>query len=419
MATLQATKVLEALKKAKRVGRVEGEVVIDGCALVLQNLAPGDYDSIARETDDLEEMEFLHAYQIGHISRAIVEIEGQDLRNVEFIEDEVPAGAWAVAAYVAGKDVAMKFAAEIKKAGGKVSVLPPEEGGDTRTIKLERHEWLRDNLIASWGREALVVAWRKFAELLTEADAKAKEGVKFKVPDETPEERFRRLLGEIKEVEEDLPSELVRGILGDAGFMAKSTAEELEAVNQRMRDVARAEAESKTKAEAAPQQAQEPAQTPPAAPAAPTTSEPQKAPESPPEPPPQEVPAGPAKPILTPEELMRGRRPVSQQVSHVPVPQANQPTSAARSAGVPEQLRKAAEANVAAMSKRTAKIAALEAQVDPDVAAVEDSQPRRPDPEEVAELAQKQTPVDGASLSSIVDSPPPAGINPRYRPPGM
>jgi len=400
MATLQATKVLEALRKAKRVGRVEDEVVIDGCQLVMQNLSPEDYDSINRETDELEEMEFLHAYQIGHVSRAIVEIGGQDLRNMDFIEDEVPAGAWAVAAYVAGKDLAEKFADEIKKAGGKATVLPPEDGG-TRSIKLERHEWLRDNILSSWGREAVVVAWRKFAELLQEADEKAKDGIKFKIPDETPEEQFRRLLGEIKEIEEDLPSELVKGILGDAGFLSKSSTEELEAVNQRLKAMGTPEA--------APQPAQEPAQEPAPAPEPPTTPEPQKAPERPPEPP-QQAPAA------SPADLMRGRTPVSQQVGHGVVPQTASSTSAARAPKVPEQLRRAAEANAVSVG-RTAKIAALEAQADPTLAAaLGDQPPQRPAPEEVAVLSKKAAPIDGGAIKDIVDRPPPAGINPRFKP---
>ena len=406
MATLQATKVLEALRKAKRVGRVEDGVVIDGCHLVMQNLAPEDYDSINRETDELEEMEFLHAYQIGHISRAIVEIEGQDLRNTDFIEDEVPNGAWAVAAYVASKDLAEKYAGEIKKAGGKATVLPPEEGG-SRTIKLERHEWLRDNLLSSWGREAVVVAWRKFAELLTEADERAKSGIKFKVPDETPEEQFRRLLGEIKEIEDDLPPELVKSILGDAGFLSKSSSEELEAVNERLRGMGGAE-----KAPQEPQEGpQEPAQASPVAPEPSATPQPQKAPERPPE-------APQRAPEVSPADLMRRRTPVSQQVGHSPVPQAPPPTSAARAVKVPEQLRRAAEANVASMG-RSAKIAALEAQVDPTLAAAaEDDQPRRPDPSEVAVLSKKAVPIDGAAIKDIVDRPPPVGINPRFKPPG-
>jgi len=400
MATLQATKVLEALRKAKRVGRVEDGVVIDGCQIVMQNLSPEDYDSINRETEELDEMEFLHAYQLGHICRAIVEIEGQDLRNSDFIEDEVPSGAWAVAAYVANKDQAEKFVDEIKKANGKATVLPPEEGA-SRTIKLERHEWLRDNLLSSWGREAVVVAWRKFAELLTEADEKAKEGVQFKIPDETPEERFRRLLGEIKEVEEDLPSELVRGILGDAGFISKSSAEELEAVNQRMREMG--------KDEQAPEQAPKASQEPATTPEAPAAPEPQQAPEQAPEPPQQ-------APEPSPADLMRTRKPVSQQVGLAttqPVAAATQP--AARPTQVPEQLRRAAEVNAASVG-RSAKIAALEAQADPTLVAPVEDAPKPSPPAEVAVLTKKAAPVDGAALRDIVDRPPAVGINPRFKP---
>ena len=74
MATLQATRILEALEKAKRVGRIEEAVTIDGCSLVLQNLTPDDYEAINDELEGLEDIEYLHAFQAGHVARSIVEL---------------------------------------------------------------------------------------------------------------------------------------------------------------------------------------------------------------------------------------------------------------------------------------------------------------------------------------------------------
>lgn len=120
--------------------------------------------------------------------------------------------------------------------------------------------------------------------------------------------------------------------------------------------------------------------------------------------------------------LMQRRKPLNQQATQVPIPNAGPTSPAAKPARVPDQLRKAAEANAAtlqpdpALGGRAAQIAALEAQVDPSVA----DGPLLPKPPvgEVAELSRKAKGIDGESLRAIVDRPPVAGINPRFRPPG-
>lgn len=398
MATsLQATKVLEALEKAKRVGKVEEAVTIGGCSLVLQNLTPAAYDAIHEETKDLDEVQYLHAYQIGHVCRAIVEIQGEDLRDVAFIEDAVPSGSYGLVAYVSSKKAAEKLADEIKKTGGKATVVPPD--GEVRTIKLERHEWIKDNLLSSWGREAITVAWRKFADVIIMADEHAKKGIQFKVPDESAEDRLRRLIGELKEVEEDLPGELVRAVLDEAGYQSKSTVAELQAANEKLQRLE-------------PQNAPGPSQ--PVAEGS-GTPQPEKAVGGPVEAP-QEASQ------VDPSALMQRRKPLNQQATQVPIPKANPTSPAVKPARVPEQIRKAAEANAAtlqpdpAISGRAAQIAALEAQVDPSVAS--EPIPPKPPAGEVAELSRKAKGIDGESLRAIVDRPPVAGINPRFRPPG-
>jgi hypothetical protein len=400
MATsLQATKVLEALEKAKRVGKVEEAVVIDGCSFVFQNLSPAAYDSIHEETKDLDEVQYLHAYQIGHVCRSIVEIQGEDLRDVDFIEDTIPSGSYGLVAYVSSKKVGEKLAEDIKKAGGKATVIPPD--GEARTIKLERHEWIKDNLLSSWGREAITVAWRKFADVLIMADEKAKKGIQFKVPDESAEDRLRRLVGELKEVEDDLPAELVRAILDDAGYQSKSTTAELQAANEKLQRVA---------------EAQKPAEPPQPPVGDAGTPKPEKAVEGPPEAP-REAPE------VDPMALMQRRKPLNQQATQVPIPKAGPTSPAVRPSRVPDQIRRAAEANAASLqpdsppiNSRAAQIAALEAQAGLPVA----DEPALPKPPvgEVAELSRKERGIDGESLRAIVDRPPVAGINPRFRPPG-
>lgn len=379
MATLQATKIREALQKAKHVGRVEEAVVIDGCPLVLQNLTTDDYDAISAELEGLEDVEYLHAFQAAHVARSIVELGDQDLRAVDFVEDEVPAGKVLLSASLS-KALAEELLKKIKSSGGEGSIAPD---GDTRLVRLERHEWLRSRVLTGWGREALAVAWRKFAEVLASADEKAKNGIQFKIPDESSEERYRRLIGEIKEVEEDLPVELVQSILGDAGYMTKSSKEELEAVEQRMRNMVSSE---KSEPEVSP----------------PVQAQPQ-------------AQASPSPQVTTsPQELMRNRQPLNRQAVVPPVPQTQAKVPLGEAAPVPEQLRRVAQTNNALLG-RSAQIAALEGAVDPSL--VVESPPRIPRSEEVAELAQRGAEIDARQVVEITDQPPVVGINPRFRPP--
>ena len=396
MATLQATKIREALQKAKRVGRVEEAVTIDGCPLVLQNLAPDDYDAIHAELEGLEDVEYLHAFQAAHVARSIVELGDQDLRDVDFVEDEVPSGKVLLSGSLS-KALAEELLKKIKSSGGEGSITPD---GEVRLVKLERHEWLRTRVLSDWGREALAVAWRKFAEVLASADEKAKNGIQFKIPDESSEERYRRLLGELKEVEEDLPTELVQSILGDAGYMTKSSKEELEAVEQKMRNMA-----SSSQEEA--QEEEEVAPPPPVQPVRRAAPEPQ----------PQPSQAAPVQKGPDPQELMRNRQPLNRQAVAPPVPQPQARTRvqpAGEAAPVPEQLRRAAQANNSILG-RSAQIAALEGAVDPSL--VDEPPPRVPRSEEVAELSQRGPEVDGRQVAGITDQPPVVGINPRFRPP--
>src|ERR1700744_3789741 len=146
MATLKAKRLQEALQKARNVGRVEEAVTIDDCAMVLQNLAPEDYNLIVQETADLEGAEYLHAYQIAHVSRSVVEIEGVDLRDVQFIEDDVPTGNYLLSAVVSNEAKATKAHAALLELGIQLTVEPPDENGETKTVKLEKSEWMRQRV---------------------------------------------------------------------------------------------------------------------------------------------------------------------------------------------------------------------------------------------------------------------------------
>ena len=116
---------------------------------------------------------------------------------------------------------------------------------------------------------------------------------------------------------------------------------------------------------------------------------------------------------------MRARQPLNQQAVRAPVPQATGPVNATHKVPVPDQLRQAAMENSAGLVGRAAKIAALEAAANPNVvegATTPQAMPARP--EEVAVIGGRQ-PDEPAPppVQQIIDQPPAAGLNPRYKPP--
>ncbi len=334
MRIISAKKLTEALTKAQGVGLVEERVIIGDCELVLRNLRPDEYEAIVQETKALEDLAYLNGYQRGHVCRAIVEINGEDLRGVRFVEVDEP---------------------------------DPKNPDRVRSIKLELHDYLNKYVIASWSKEALFTAYRKVGDVVTVAEQRAKEGITFRIPEESPEDRLRRLVGEIHEVSEDVPAELFTRILEDAGLVRKTTLREVENVDTQLRALA----EEQAAQEAPP--APEPAPQPPEPPA----TEPQ-----------------------SPEALMRKRVPLNQlPISVPPVVRTPPPEPSSQSPAL----------------SRSAKIAAIEGDL-VDSAAVAGPPVRMPAPQEVAELAHKAAPINAREAAKILDAPPAGGINPRFRP---
>jgi hypothetical protein len=392
MTTVAAQRLSQALTKAKGVGAVEDEVTIMGCPLVLQTLRPQDYEDILAQIEELDDVAYYNAYQIEHVARALIEIDGQDLRDVEYIEDEAPAGhlVWAT---LPTEELAQQLLKHVKDAGGDAAISVDDT---KRTVKYERYDWVKRNVVSAWGREALVVVWQKFAELLVTADEKAKEGIEFRMPDESEEDKLRRLLGEISETFEGLPTELIDHVLKDSGLQRSTTVDEMRKATERIDMLAKEEA---------------PAPAP--APVAPAASAPAPAPAAP-------APAAPAPaPVASPtaEELMRNRMPLNRRAVQPPIPANQDPQPAQTRAAVPEQLRQAAMQNTAGMSKRTASIAKLEAAADPGGVVTEDlQQPPMVAPENVAVLEKKAAVLQPGEAAKIIEQPPVAGINPRYKP---
>jgi hypothetical protein len=388
MGTLSARNLRESLQKARNIGIVEERFpLFEDCELVVRNLRPDEYESITSDTKELEGIDYLYAFQYAHVNRAIVEINGQDLRDVQFVDDEEE---------------------------------DPKHPGTMKPVKLELRHWLFKNVVSTWSKEALYVVYRKVEDAVEQAEKRARDGITFITPDETDEDRFRRIVGEMKDLEDNLPSKLVEHILDQSGYMRKSTAEETKRAMERVDQLAREE-EAKKKAGTPPQ-------TPPAAASPPLT------PQAPPAPP---APIA-AAPIVTPppagpspQELMAARQPMNfaavdapQPVIVSPTPRQNTVPGGRPPPGAPpsEHVHPPLQGAIlgpqphGSAAVRGLRHAALESEAD-QAGAISSAGPTMPvKPTNVPVLERKQAPIDPRGAMSVIDAKPKGGLNPHYRP---
>jgi len=366
MPGIAAKNLNAALFKAKNIGLVEESFILQDCELTLRNLRPDEYLAVLQACQGLDSEAYLNAYQLEHISRSIVVINGADLHDVKYVEEEEP---------------------------------DPKNPEKLRTIKLELHAYLNKHVVSTWSKEAIYTAYRKFTDVIEKAERKAKEGITFLLPEETNEEKYRRLLLEAKECEGDLPDSLIDHVLDELGFMRKTTAEEIKAAMERTDQLARAEEASKG------------------------------APETPVSEPFQEVSSATEPVVPNPQVISSGmlRQPLNQPVGRIPVDphqslqQAIEARRAPVNVSVAQPTQEESSSNVPL--NRAAKIAALE--VDAGMADIvmpgKDGdipiyQQLGNEPIEVVEV-RKQAPVDPNAVGAILDQPPRSGINPRFRSP--
>jgi len=343
MGTVSAKDLTASLDKAKNMGLVEEGFDLCGHHMVVRNLRPTEVEAVLEACKGLEDLPYVNAYQREHVSRAIVELDGFDLRETDFIDDEEP---------------------------------DPKKSGTMKRVRIERHKWLADKLVFSWGQEVIFTIYRKIGDCSIKADKEAKLGVVFLTPDETAEDKYRRLLGDLKEIEDDVPATLLDKTLDEFGLMRKSTAAELEAAQEKLSTL-KQEEDAKAREEA----------------------------------PPEEEPLPPISPVA---QAMANRKPLNQPEEAAPPERV-----------VPQERPKPFVQAPAVTSARTAQLAALEGDADV-VGVLTDqmlgAQPKLPvKPQEVAELGGSRPIIDPAraaqAVASIIDQPPPAGINPRFRSP--
>lgn len=185
MTTISASSISGALARAKGTGQVEEAVCIDGTDLVFRSLtAQENLELTASMAEVPDGPEYMAHFQLENVSRSLVEVNGVDLRECLFI-----------------------------------SISPDK--------KVEKHQYLKDELLSTWSKEAVYVACRKVLDLAEMADAKAQEGVSFKLEAETHEDELHRLLSKARDVGADVPDDIKEAILREYGFAPAVSEEEL------------------------------------------------------------------------------------------------------------------------------------------------------------------------------------------------
>ncbi len=332
---LKVKKIKDALNKALKVGYTEGDMHIGGVRIVLCNLRPDEYVLIHDETKDKEDVEFLNMYREEHLCRSIVQLDDLSFRGVDFFEVEEEA-----------------------------------EDGSTSLVKIERHEYIRDYIVKTWSLEAVNAVFKKFNDLVALSEKTSMEGVTLAVPDETNDEKYRRLLLEIKETEGQIPMDLASRLLAEQGYTKMVTGAELEVADRVL-----TQAKMERDREEAP-----PAPLPETRPQAAPQPQPQvrRAPQPPPAPvfKPEETSRESSFREASPEDLARLRNPLNKQAGVASVEGLTKSQRIAQEEGIDQSEIDALEGSVPVVLPTP-----------------------KPDP------------------SMLFDAPPTARLNPRFNPP--
>ena len=351
MTTLKASRLQALLAKAKNTGQVEETVTLAGLEVTFRSLTPEDYVRLSEDLENVSDGSYGHMYQQEMVCRGLVEIEGEDFRDVDFIEVEKidPASRQPV------------------------------------MVKVERHQWILDNIVKTWSSATVLTAFKKVMDTIAASEAKAVEGVEFRVESETDEDKFRRLLSELQEIGSGLPEDMREAILKSNGLLTATSQQELEALNERSKEWL--ERSSK-------QEIPEP-QEPPRAPLSLKRAVEQ---------PPQEESPEPEYELqqLSPEDLMASRSPLNREAIQPPIPNAQSGTPRAANHRSPPPPPD----QVHSLSGRALEVAQLEG-IEP-FSGEPQVLPGRDEPEIL-----ERRPAVGGDVSSNFKVPKP-GVNPKY-----
>jgi len=199
MKTLNSSILDSILAQGANLGIVEETLVIQGLTLVLRSLRPSEHQAAALALKEVDENDYLYEHMLEYVSRSIVAVNGTDLRGVVTIATE-----------------------------------EEDDKGNLRKVKRELHAYLRTHLVSTWGREALTTCYRKLLEVFDHAEEESKKGVVFHIPDESGDEKIRRLLTELREATQEVPHDLARRLLEEHGFYLGADKEEVENVEAKL-----------------------------------------------------------------------------------------------------------------------------------------------------------------------------------------
>jgi hypothetical protein len=187
MSSITLNHLKSALDKSRDIGILEKKIDIPGMSLVIRTLRP---DEITWSLDELEDYHTrsaqIFAWQKLQLSRAIVEVNGVDLRSVRTVD--------------------------------------LEDG-----TKLELHEALSRNLIDTWSKDLVLHLVVALTELSKESEDQIKKSMAAYIVSENAEEKLRECLIAVKDAEEAVPPKLAETILKEFGLVRQSSVEELKA----------------------------------------------------------------------------------------------------------------------------------------------------------------------------------------------
>ncbi len=361
--TISARQFTAALQKAKNVAQIEETFTLDGVQLTLRTLGPDLEVLVAKELPygpDFSEAERANAFVANSLARAIVELEDMDLRDVLFIDDvEVPAPT-------------------------------PADPDAVAYVRLEKHAYLLRCVLSTWSKSALLTAFEKLSEITEESERRARQGVVFKPPAETPDEKARRLLVDLRETSEALPVVLFDRLLAEYG-LGRRLEDALRAVNE--------VAQNLPEPEIVPDDEDDQGDDPEASDA------PEPEPTPTPPPPPPTRPVRPRVEAAQALPLRTGSRPPQ------PAAQAQQHALPRMPAIVPKAKSLAyAELEGAGAPELAESLRAAQAQM-----AVAEADPATNTL--VLDRKRARGPADVAALLVEEGQPATGGINPRFRPP--
>lgn len=196
---LQARAIEKTMAKAFNLGIAEDTFEILGVQITIQTLSEPQWMEVIERSRKRDEEEDLYpdlalkATQIDFLARSVVEIDGVSFRGVSSVELDAD-----------------------------------DESG--KPVVIEKEEYLIHHVFNTWLSEVLDAVNVKFFDLIRTVETRAKSGLVFHTPQDTPEEKFRELLLEAKDLRGQIPFDLSEKILADTGFkeikLQKSSFEE-------------------------------------------------------------------------------------------------------------------------------------------------------------------------------------------------